>query len=290
MEDKKMTNNFPVIKQNTTTVLSKTKNLMGVASKILAKKGELSLNDDSWIEKLWAWADQNNVSDYQLENWSGIRNGLPRDKATLMQIDSLNFQDEKFISFPPEIGNLVNLTFISFWRTKLIEVAKEIGNLINLSGLCLSRNQIENIPIEIGKLIYLNRLDLNENQLNSLPKEIGNLINLEELNLQYNKLIELPEEIGNLVNLTALRINDNKLTTLPNQIIKLTNLTLLYFEHNPNLILTQEQKKWIEALKEQECEMSFCESELGINTSNEYTDRNNNDFDWSDIEGKYHDE
>lgn len=44
-----MSNYLPTIRQDTTAVLSKTKNLMGVANKILAKKGELSSNDDSWI-------------------------------------------------------------------------------------------------------------------------------------------------------------------------------------------------------------------------------------------------
>lgn len=40
-----MTNNLPSIKQDTAEVLSKTKNLMGIANKILAKKDELSLNN-----------------------------------------------------------------------------------------------------------------------------------------------------------------------------------------------------------------------------------------------------
>jgi Leucine-rich repeat (LRR) protein len=121
---------------------------------------------------------------------------------------------------PKEIGNLVNLTTLDLNNNQLTELPKEIGNLVNLTSLDLSGNQLTELPKEIGNLVNLTTLYLGVNQLTELPKEITNLVNLTMLSLNDNQLTELPKEIGNLVNLIELDLRGNQLTELPKEITK----------------------------------------------------------------------
>jgi len=138
-----MNKNLPTIRENSAITLSKTKDLMSITNKILAKKGELAITDDSWMQRLWDWADKNNIKERE----------IPRNKK-----------------------DLVNLTKLSLCFNKLTEIPKEIGNLANLTWLGLDSNQITEIPKEIGNLINLKELQLDENKLKELPKEILNLV------------------------------------------------------------------------------------------------------------------
>jgi hypothetical protein len=72
-----LSDNLPVIKQTTTAVLSKTKNLMSVANKILTNKTSLPQEViEEWIRVLRAWADECNIP----------HSHLPRDRAKLLAL------------------------------------------------------------------------------------------------------------------------------------------------------------------------------------------------------------
>ncbi len=194
------------------------------------------LVDESWIERLWVWADENYIPDLtwveneRLKN-GGFWKGLPRTKDKLLSFTELDLRKRKWgkqlLELPKEIGNLTNLAELDLGSNKLTELPREIGNLTNLTRLSLWSNKLTELPKEIGNLPNLTELGLWSNKLIELPKEIWCLINLTYLNLNYNQLAEVPKEIGNLPNLTELGLGGNSLEELPKEIWKLTNLTEL---------------------------------------------------------------
>jgi len=114
--------------------------------------------NDSWIDKLIKWADENNIS----------QDRFPRDKEKLYSLTKLTLVDNNLNDLP-----------------------KEIGNLINLKELYLGENNISVLPEEIGNLSNLNKLTLWNNNLNRLPDNITNLKNLTHLNLTNNPKLKL---------------------------------------------------------------------------------------------------
>jgi len=130
--------NLPTIKQSTEVALSRANTLMDVADKILAKQST-DLVDESWMERLWQWADDN----YKSENV------LPRDREGLINLTNLNLWQNKLTKLPKEIGNLVNLTYLGLGNNQLTELPKEIANLVNLTLLYLGGNKFTELPNEI---------------------------------------------------------------------------------------------------------------------------------------------
>ncbi|CAD7773995.1 Leucine Rich repeats (2 copies) [Candidatus Methanoperedenaceae archaeon GB50] len=110
---------------------------------------------NDWIDKLWKWADENNVPDLHLKwveafeveyhemEMTGVINkvkcwrGLPRNKEKLLSLTKLDLVGNQLTQLPKEIGNLANLTELRLDGNKLTEVPEEIGNLTNLSKLWL---------------------------------------------------------------------------------------------------------------------------------------------------------
>ena len=192
------------IKQNTDLILKKSKSSLKITSNILSKRTSLIIQeDDSWIQRLWDWADNNDIPDLEwfigrTEEENGYFRGLSRNKEELLNVTELDLHFNQLTQLPKEIGNLVNLTWLYLSDNQLTQLPKEIGNLVNLTALDLSDNQLTQLPKEIGNLVNLTWLALSDNQLTQLPKEIGNLVNLTELGLSYKQLTQLPKEIENL--------------------------------------------------------------------------------------------
>ncbi|MCK5110213.1 MAG: leucine-rich repeat domain-containing protein [Arcobacteraceae bacterium] len=237
-------------KEKTKSIVSKIKNFIN--------KDIINLTNDNLIEKLWKWADENNISDFEwLEidelDDGGLWLGLPRDKDKLLSLTELYIDNNNLSAITPEINILKNLKKLNIGNNDLIELQKEIGKLINLTELTLDRNKLTKLPKEISGLINLTTLDIINNELNSIPDEIKDLMCLTHLDLSNNKLKTLPSGIGKLVNLEYLVLNDNQLTELPNEICNLTNLHYLVLNNNPNLNLTSKQEKWLEQLKANGC-------------------------------------
>ena len=202
------------------------------------------LVDDIWIDRLYAWADENDIPDLTWDEEDNIYKGLPRDNSKLLNLACLDLSNNKLIKLPPEIGQLTNLTTLNLGRNYLTELPPEIGQLSNLTTLDLGQfsgwsehgpyyNSITDFPPEIGQLTNLIYLHLGDNRLSELPPEIGQLTNLIYLNLGINYLTELPPEIGQLSNLTYLNLGKNYHIELPPEIGQLINLTTLdYFGNN----------------------------------------------------------
>ncbi len=140
----------------------------------LEKKYFEEFDDDSWMNRLWEWAEK-----------SGDRIGIDFD------------EDGYICSFPNEKSELLKLTKpdiavrdgydkLTFEYCKLSVLPKEIGNLIGITSLHLNGHNLSILPKEIGSLTNLTSLDLCDNQLTELPKEIVNITNLTWLCLANN--------------------------------------------------------------------------------------------------------
>jgi hypothetical protein len=209
--------------------------LVNLQTENMTPRNNIAVVDDSWMERLWAWADDRGIYE-----WT-----LPRDKLGLVNLKTLEFRQgrgnfSRWINYleelPLEIWQLPNLQYLDLSATRLTELPKEIGQLTNLQELnlrggldCFDKwaNNLTELPKEIGQLTNLKILNLRENSLTELPLEIGQLTNLQELDLSRNELTELPKEIGQLTNLQELDLSRTKLTELPKEIRQLTNLTKL---------------------------------------------------------------
>ncbi len=193
-------------------------NMEELSSNIIQK--ENSNSEDAWMQRLWDWADEKDISDLQWVEDAFVEGdgewiGLPRNKESLVTLAELRIiNDDSLTNLPDEIGRLTNLI----------------------------------------KLYIVNK------QLIKLPNTIGDLKNLTELIVWGNQLKELPEDMGNLVNLENLNLGANNLKKLPKKIENLSNLARLHLEDNPNLTLTQAQIEWIYRLKSNGCNVTLNES------------------------------
>jgi Leucine-rich repeat (LRR) protein len=223
--------------------------------------------DESWIDRLFAWADDKFVSnpddeedeylmfkaghlfsaDYPHDEMSRCKllaashhgTGLTRSNIKIKQIEELDLDGFELTIIPPELGGLKSLRKLILGKKRvyyadiesggnsLTHLPNEIGSLEKLQELLIESNEIIELPSEIGQLQNLTHLSLDYNKLSSLPPEIGQLQNLTHLSLDYNNLSSLPSEIGQLQNLTHLSLDYNNLSSLPSEIGQLQNLTHL---------------------------------------------------------------
>ncbi len=210
------------------------------------KPKEIQETNDNWMQKLWDWADENEVSE----------DILPRNKQNLIDLTELFLENNSFLkALPKEIGKLINLTKLSLNNNNLSLLPKEIWELTNLTWLDLGNNELSELPKEIGQLTNLTWLNLQGSKViyvesyndypekywfTQLPKEIGQLINLLELNFANNELTQLPKEIWKLTNLTKLNLEGNNFSELPKEIGQLSDLLELNLSGNGLIDLPKE--------------------------------------------------
>jgi Leucine-rich repeat (LRR) protein len=159
-ETNKMNKNLPTIKQDSALTLKKAKKLIGIVNEILKNSNPGSI-DDIWTEKIWKWADQENIS-------SKI---IPREKRNLMKLGEVNLYGYGLNSIPEEIIQLKNLTFLE-----------------------LTNNNLTQLPLNIGELEKLNFLSIGMNNLKTIPESIVNLKNLKNFWFSYNNNLQLNKE------------------------------------------------------------------------------------------------
>jgi len=140
-------------------------------------------SDDSWMDVLVKWANENNLAELQdLDSPAYYKQtGFPRNKNQLRSMEYLHLPNSNISQLPPELGNLKKLYCI-----------------------CLDGNSIENYPKEMCGYKNLTRLDLDDNKISNFPREIGNLTSLQILSLKNNSINDFPIEMKKLVNLRKL--------------------------------------------------------------------------------------
>lgn len=101
-------------------------NLEKEAMEVLAEKEEI----EEWIQKLWDWADENNISSGKLS----------RKKENLLAMTTIDFTGLKLKNICKEIFNLKNVTTFSLWDNDISFLPNEIVNFTNLKKLNLRGN------------------------------------------------------------------------------------------------------------------------------------------------------
>jgi len=128
-----MSNNLPIIHQDTSLVLAKSNSLIRITNKILTSKRFLPQEViEEWIRVLWEWADECNIPSSH----------FPRDKEKLLALTQLNFFNMKIESIPKEFGELTQLTSLDLWDNHITKLPYEIDSLINLKKLQLRGNPL----------------------------------------------------------------------------------------------------------------------------------------------------
>ena len=199
----------------------------GLLDKAKAARDISTQVDDSWIDRLYEWADNHKIPDLYWDEKKKIYRGLTRNRADLNTVTELHLFDCYVNELPPEIGQLTSLKELALGNNRLTELPPEIGQLTSLENLELGVNLLSELPPEIGQLTSLKKLDLNWTELTELPPEIGQLTSLEVLDLFFSSITELPPEIGQLTSLKNLDLNCTGLTELPLEIGQLTSLETL---------------------------------------------------------------
>lgn len=115
-----------------------------------------------WMEKLWEWAEINNIGS----------NRLPKTPIGLVTLEILDLSHKEINELPSEIGKLVNLKYMD-----------------------LSHNNLTNLPESMDQLLSLSTLKLSHNLFNHTPKLLARLPNITKLTLENNKIKKQSSEI-----------------------------------------------------------------------------------------------
>jgi internalin A len=154
--------------------------------------------DNSWIEKIWAWAD-----DFKL-----LDSEVPRNKEALLAIKKLEILEPELDEqhsrdvysmdyIPDELTYLTILVEINFSGIHSSQLPENIGQLINLTKLSISHSNLIALPDSIGKLTHLIELNLIHCKLRDLPDSLTQLTNLEWINLNGNRFVNLSSKVIN---------------------------------------------------------------------------------------------
>jgi hypothetical protein len=117
-------------------------NLEKEAMEVLAEKEEI----EEWIQKLWNWADENNIPNGKLS----------RQKEKLLATTTIEFIGLKLTNIPKELCELENITTLVLWDNDICFLPNEIVNFTNLKKLNLRGNP--NLTITPFQQEWINNL------------------------------------------------------------------------------------------------------------------------------------
>jgi len=184
--------------------------------------------DDSWIDELFQWADNNNIPELQFievdflcsdgeRPSEGYWVGLPRNREVLVNLEELDLSWHSCSEIPKQIKYLKNLKRFSFSKSR---DGRQPPFMKNADGL----DAIEEIPDWIDELENLEELDLSNNKISYVPKVIGKLKNLKKLYLHNNMIMFVDAELASLCKLEVLWIWWNMFSVLDRFIDNLKEL------------------------------------------------------------------
>ena len=155
--------NLPVSRKssNAAVSLKRVDKLMKLSNKLVleGKRARELAVDESWMTRLWAWADENDIDEYT----------LPRQREELLVLQGLHLWKNFLTTLPPEIGQLSQLQDLKLWGNFLTTLPPEIGQLSQLQELHLWKNFLTTLPPEIGQLSQLKWLIINDDKRHLLP-------------------------------------------------------------------------------------------------------------------------
>jgi len=190
-----------------------------------------------------------NLQYCELNNLEGIEN--------LSNLIWLDFNHNKFKSFPYGIFKLNKLEYLNLSHTNIYEIPEEINNLSNLKEIDFSDNFIKEIPKSLFNLTNLESISFNCNQLTIIPKEITNLKNLKTFDVDFNEINILPKVIYDMKSLKELKIHSNKLNCIPKGICNLTELEYLDIDGNELQMIPFDEINNLKKLKTIYCNDEF---------------------------------
>ena len=187
--------------------------------------------DDTWIDELFQWADNNNIPELQyIEDDTlcddgefpiqGFWIGLPRDRDVLVNLEELDLSWHNCCEIPKQIKHLKKLKKFIFSKSR---DGRQPPFMKNADGL----NEIEEIPVWIAELENLEELDLSNNKISFVPDVIGKLKNLKKLYLHNNLIMFVDVELAFLSKLEVIWIYWNMFSVLDNCIDNLKELANL---------------------------------------------------------------
>ncbi len=194
---------------------------------MIKKQEKLNL-DDSWIDELFEWADNNNIPELQYiedntlcddvkHKTQGFWVGLPRDKETLVNLEELDLSWHSCSAIPKQIRHLKNLKTFRFSKKR---DGRQPPFMKNAEGL----DEIEEIPDWINELENLEELDLSNNKISYVPNVIGKLKNLKKLYLHDNMIMFVDTDLVFLCKLEVLWICWNNFSVLDDYIENLKGI------------------------------------------------------------------
>jgi Leucine-rich repeat (LRR) protein len=194
----------------------------------LTKKQDKLDLDDSWIDALFQWADNNNIPELQFieddtlcddgeRPIEGFWVGLPRDREVLVSLEELDLSWHSCSEIPKQIKYLKKLKKFRFSKSR---DGRQPPFMKNADGL----DAIEEIPDWITELENLEELDLSHNKICYVPNVIGKLNNLKKLYLHRNMIMFVDAELASLCKLEVLWIWWNEFSVLDGCIDNLKEL------------------------------------------------------------------
>jgi hypothetical protein len=165
----------------------------------------ISFEDAEWLDKLISWADRNNLPELKVEEHmiiaGGYHEGIPRNKHSLLNLQTLNLKDCNLTELPKEIGKLHSLKKLWLEGNNLRYLPNEVCNLVSLQELYVPNNRIEHLPENIGNLRNLVEINFSKNYLERLPFSMVLLHRLKKIDFrsQKNDTKISPPVIGSLI-------------------------------------------------------------------------------------------
>ena len=177
-------NNHAVTIKGKGSLLALTDSILGSA--IAARKAsQLSVNDD-WMQRIWDWADEFELTEEQ----------LPRNEKDLLALEKLNIEMCFSITFKRLLLSRAEVQESIVIETSRRERLAESGMLISPRNPMPSTHKID---VEIRRL---EKLKATVNRMNYIPIEITHLKNLAEISLSGIESSNLIQDIRQLSNLT----------------------------------------------------------------------------------------